>query len=241
MDEQIVRPQLFKARVAEHVLLAGKYQYIYFELVEPHRIQFQAGQYLLMTVPGGEEKKSYSISSSPEKDHGVEVLVDVSPQGDGSMYLQSLAPGDEVEFLAPSGQFVMSENVNEKELVFVATGSGISTLRSMILDLLEAKRDRRKITLHWGLRYVHDLFWEDDFEELRESFSQFHYDIVLSRPPESWPLCRGRVTDCLRTHETNYLESGFYLCGNQQMISEVTTFLTSKGVSKERVHFEKFY
>lgn len=235
------RPQLFRAKVSEHELLAGKYQYIYFELLEPHRISFRAGQYLLMDIPGGAEKKSYSIASLPDKDHGVEVLVDVSPGGDGSMYLASLAPGDTVEFMAPVGQFGMATNPVEEELVFVATGSGISPIRSMILDLLETRGDKRPIKLQWGMRYVDDLFWEEDFRELAEMYDNFSFDIVISKPPESWPLCRGRVTDCLRAHRFSWHKTGFYLCGNKQMIEEVTSFVTAQGVSSTQIHREKFY
>lgn len=235
----------FTAQVAEHTLLAGKYQYVYFELIQPHRLHFDAGQYLLMSIPGGDEKKSYSIASMPDKDHGVEVLVDISPQGDGALYLGSLAPGDTVEFMAPVGQFVIDESNDakekEKELVFIATGSGISPVRSMLLDLLETKKDTRPMSLHWGLRYADELFWEEDLRRLDEYYDNFTFDIVLSRPPETWPLCRGRVTDCLRTHGQTWNEKGFYLCGSKAMIEDVKKLLVAKGVDEARIHNEKFY
>src|SRR3989344_153742 len=238
--------QTFRAKVSEHVLLAGKYQYIHFELLDPHRIQFRAGQYLLLTVPGGAEKKSYSISSPPALDHAVEILVDISPHGDGSLYLASLAPGDEVEFRAPVGQFTitpLSKNQPpvENELVFVATGSGISPIRSQILDLLETKNDSRPIRLHWGIRFIYDLFWEEDFRELAENYPNFTFDIILSHPPDSWPLCRGHVTDCLKKHYQKFAATGFYLCCNKQMIEAVTSLLKFQAVPPERIHFEKFF
>lgn len=236
-----IKIQTFRAKASEHVLLAGRYQYIYFELLEPHRISFKAGQYMSLTIPGMEGKRSYSIASSPVKDHGIEILVDTSPQGDGSLYLASLAPGDEINFMAPVGQFVMAEDVDEEKLVFVATGSGISPIRSMILDLLETKRDKRKMKLHWGMRHVKHLFWEEDFRELAENFPNFSFDIVLSQPPESWPLCRGRVTDCLREHTKNFEKKGFYLCGRKDMIDDVTSWLKKNDVPDEKIHKEKFY
>jgi NAD(P)H-flavin reductase len=237
--------QKFKAKVSEHELLAGKYQYIYLELLDPHKIEFSAGQYVLMTIPGIEKKYSYSISSSPAKDHGIELLVDISPGGDGSLFLASLAPGDEVEFMAPVGHFFIENSPEiaemEKNLTFIATGSGISAVRSMILDLLEDKNDPRPIKLHWGLRYIDELFWEEDFRLLAESFNNFKFDLVLSRPPEKWPLCSGRVTDCLTKHSTDFSGTGFYLCGNQEMIKQVTEILLIKSVNKANIHSEKFY
>src|SRR3972149_11119921 len=125
----------FRAKVREHELLAGRFQYVDFELMSPARIQFQGGQYLIMKVPGMEERRNYSIASEPAQDHSVEILVDISPGGDGSLYLASLAPGDVVEFHGPVGVFSVADpgsdvGKTEQKILFVATGSGISAIRS---------------------------------------------------------------------------------------------------------------
>ena len=237
------------AKVSEYTKLTEKYHLIFLELFDPHRIEFKAGQFLSLKVLGEEQRRSYSITSPPAKNHGVELLVDIGPQGVGTRYLVSLKPGDEVEFLAPLGKFMMVEvgvpvargGKTEEELVFVATGCGVSPIRSMILDLLETKKDKRPIKLLWGLRYVDDMFWEEDFRKLAEFYSNFEVDITLSKPPEDWPLCSGRVTDCIGKHEFNFGKSGFYLCGNREMIEEMRRLLSGKGVQPSNIHYEKFY
>ncbi len=239
-------PSKFVAKVRKRELLAKKFQYIDFELVSPPRIEFRAGQYLMMKVPGMEQRKSYSIASNPAQYHSVEVLVDVSPKGDGSTYLESLSPGDEVDFMAPAGQFSISEPENdagksEQKLLFVATGSGISPIRIMLLDLLQNKRDKREIHLHWGLRYAEDMFWEEDFRELSEFFPNFHFDLVLSRPPKRWPLCSGYVTHCVESHHKDFSNIGAYLCGNGKMIGDMKALLQERGILKEKIHTEKFF
>jgi phenol hydroxylase P5 protein len=235
----------FKAKVRTHELLVGKFQYVDFELIRPPRIEFQAGQYLIMEIPGMDQRRSYSIASEPAQDHSIEILVDVSPGGDGSLYLASLAPGDEVEFMAPAGQFVVADAEadvgKEEKLLFIATGSGISAIRSQILDLLQTKKDGRETHLHWGLRYVEDIFWEEDFREMAEFFPNFHFDLVLSRPPRKWSLCTGYVTHCVEAHHSDFSKVGAYLCGNEKMIVDVTKLLTEKGVPKKRIHTEKFF
>ncbi|MCH7951545.1 hypothetical protein IH980_02305 [Patescibacteria group bacterium] len=236
----------FQVKVREHQLLASKFQYVDFELIHPPRIEFQAGQYLIMKVPGMEERRNYSISSPPAQNHSVETLVDISPGGDGSLFLASLAPGDKVEFMGPAGHFAVADPTSdigrqEQKLLFVATGSGISPIRSQLLDLLQTKRDKREIHLHWGLRYVEDLFWEGDFRQLAQVFPNFHFDLVLSRPPRQWPLCSGYVSHCVAAHHTDFSKVGAYLCGNGQMIDDMTKFLTKKNVSREHIHTEKFF
>ena len=230
--------QWFRARVAEHTLLASKFQFLHLELIEPHRIEFTAGQYIMLKVPGLIGLRQYSIASPPSMGHAVDLLVDMSPQGLGSKYLQNLKLGEEVEFMAPAGVFSVKE---EPELCFVATGSGIAPIRSMIVDLLVEGRDKRTIWLHWGLRYPEDVFWFTDFAELTEEHDNFNFDPVLSRPSDGWKFCRGHVAECVLKHRKQLATIGAYLCGNKAMIQEVTAVLVEKGVGGERIHMEEFY
>ena len=241
-----MKPVNFRAKVREHTLLVSKFQYIDLELVKPARVKFQAGQFLMLRVPGIEQRKSYSIASTPAQNHSVEILVDISPGGDGSLYLASLSPGDEVEFMAPAGQFVVADRESkvgsvEKKLLFVATGSGISAVRSQILDLLQGKKDEREIHLHWGLRFAEDVFWEEDFRELAEFFDNFHFDFVLSKPPVNWPFCSGYVSHCVDTHHKDFSGVGAYLCGSGKMVDDMKKLLLEKGLAKEHIHTEEFF
>src|SRR3989344_947779 len=230
--------QWFRARVAEKQMLAIKFLWLHLELVQPDRIEFTAGQYIMMRVLGAETLRHYSICSAPSEDHAIELLVDVGPQGLGSKYLQDLKLGDEVEFMAPAGRFVVAE---EKELWFVATGSGISSIKSMILDLLVDKKDSRPMWLHWGLLYPEDVFWFTNFAELAEEYDNFTFDPVLSGPSGGWKFCEGHVFECVVKHHNNFSTIGAYLCGNKAMIEEVSAKLREKGVDQEKIHSEEFY
>lgn len=233
--------QTYTATVSEHALLKGSFQYITFELKEPNHLDFQSGQYVMLKVPGQDARRSYSIASSPALGHRIDLLVDVKPQGPGCSYLQSLQPGDTVEFMAPAGMFVLADDPEEEQLVMIATGSGISAIRSMILDTLQVRNDTRPIKLHWGLRYAEDLFWEEEFRMLERTHENFHFDLVLSKGPDDWPMCKGHVTDCLRIHYETYATTGFYMCGNTRMVHEVSEFLAQHGVGQQHIHHEKFY
>jgi NAD(P)H-flavin reductase len=160
----------------------------------------------------------------------------------GASFLKNLKPGDEVKFLGPLGQFVVApEPEKERKLLFVGTGSGIAPLRSMIRDLLEDKQDERRIQLYWGLRYVKDMFWVEEFRQTQRYFANFNFHLSLSKPPELWPLCSGHVTECVKTEVKLGSDWGVYLCGNQAMIKEASELVEKMGVPKEQVHFEKFF
>lgn len=232
----------YKAKVAEKKVFNNKYCLVHLELLNPHRIEFVAGQHVKLTLPESGEKRNYSIASIPEMDHAVELLVDVGPGGLGSSFLSEAEFGVEVLFEGPIGEFQVAESNSEKELVFVAAGSGISPIRSMVLDLLESRKDKRKIKLHWGLRLVEDMFWEEDFYELAKEHDGFEVDIVLSEQPvPEWKLCSGKVSDCLVNHRSEFDETGYYLCGNREMVGGVVKLLEEKGVNRELIHMQKFY
>ncbi len=233
-----------KAKLSDRIQLNEKYIHMFFEMTEPNELPFEAGQYVSVGIPNIGNRRPYSIASEPEKTHGFELLIDLTPQGIGTKYLQGLQPGEEMAILAPMGVFTLAKEEQaqkEKSLMFIATGSGIAPMRSMILDLLHRQQDKREIWLYWGMRYEYDLFWADDFHQLEQAFPNFHFHLTLSQAGDEWPLCRGRVTDCLRIHELP-AEAGYYLCGNAKMIEEVSNLLiTEKQIPEAFVHHEKFY
>lgn len=233
-------PQKYLARVADHVIFNQDYHWFTIDLTNPTTLDFKAGQFLMLDVPGSAAKKAYSIPSSPASKSQINLLIDVSPQGEGTRYLQSLLPGDEITFMAPAGLFVLADNPAEEKIVLIATGSGISAVRSMLLDLLYMRGSKQEIWLHWGMRHAEDVFWEDDFRMMENAFPNFHFDLVLSQPPEGWPLCLGHVNDCLLKHHQDFSKTGFYMCGSPGMVEGVSALLAEKGVAPELIHHERF-
>ncbi len=233
-------PQDYQARVTDHVLLSPNYHWYTIDLSSPTTLDFLPGQFIVLNVPGSAVTKAYSIPSSPANKSQINLLVDVSPQGEGTKYLQSLKPGAEISFMAPAGRFVLTENPVEEKYALIATGSGISAVRCMLLWLLQEKKTTKEIRLHWGMRYVEDLFWQDEFRMLENQHSNFHFDLVLSKAPEGWPLCTGHINDCLKNHYQDYSKTGFYICGNNHMIEGVVEMLTQQGVAPEFIHHERF-
>ena len=242
-------PQQYIATLADIMVLNDKFIQYEFELVQPNELNFIAGQYASFLVNPNGTRRSYSICSSPSVTHGFELLIDMEPNGLGVQFFKNLKNGDEVSFLAPLGRFVINDvPVNdastgnssaESEITLIATGSGIAPFRSMILDLLQDKQDQRPVTLYWGMRFVEQLFWLDEFEDLQQSFSNFKFNPVISKPVPDWPLSRGRVTDVLGVLDCS-IQAGYYVCGNPNMVEDIIALLGNKGIPVERIHQEKF-
>ncbi len=239
---QFAPPKQYLAKLEDKVQHNEKFVQYTFEMEQPHELAFVAGQYVSIKVADSGERRSYSICSSPEIRHSFELAVDISPAGLGCTYLEALQFGQEMQILGPMGRFVVEDDLAEQEpaLVFIATGSGIAPFHSMLLDMLQVRRDSRPMVLYWGLRHESELFWEAEFKDLSEKFPNFSFHPVISRPGAEWPLCVGRVTDCLNNHGV-IQPAGYYLCGSKVMIEDTSAQLQQNGIAASSIHFEKFY
>ena len=212
--------------------------------VESKSFDFKPGQYMIFHVPGAEKelRRSYSISTPPSDKGHFEVCVRAVSGGYGSNYVHRLRPGMRLKVEGPVGDFVLRED-STKDIVMVATGTGIAPIRSMLMHLLDT-HSRRRIRLFFGLRHESDLFYGDLMRGLAAHHPEFEHHVILSAPdPARWAGPRGRVTDLIEAHLTRdaAAKSEAYLCGSQAMIESATGALVAKGMPAGDVMHENFY
>lgn len=208
---------------------------------EPAGITFKAGQFVSFEVPKeGQPRlvtRPYSIASSPEQRDRILLVLNLVQGGPGSSYLFSLREGDRTSFKGPAGAFYLRDD-ETKDLLFVATGTGIAPIRSMILAQLQRAPDR-PVTLFWGLRSQRDLYWQDELDALAAAHPRFTAVTTLSRPEPGWPGVHGRVTTLVEGRIASVTNLAVYLCGGSGMIKEVTARLHAKGLCP--IYREKYY
>jgi ferredoxin-NADP reductase len=212
--------------------------------VESPQFYFRPGQYMIFHMPEINKivRRSYSICSSPSDTSRFEICVRAVSGGYCSNYVHRLRPGDLIQVEGPYGEFSLEPESN-REVILVATGTGISPIKSMLLQLFERKTPRR-IRLFFGLRNVSDLFYGDLFDFFAAKHPNFEPVITLSQPdPEAWSGPRGRVTRLIQQQVTRVdaERSEAYLCGGRQMIEDVKRLLIEKGLEPEHIQHENFY
>jgi NAD(P)H-flavin reductase len=149
------------------------------------------------------------------------------PGGPGSTYLFGLQEGSPTTFKGPVGSFTLRENL--RDVLFVATGTGIAPIRSMLWSL--ARRDSpRRVTLFWGLRSERDLYYLDELDRLRRQLPHLSATVTLSQPAGNWTGSVGRVTALVTDTVTTVSNLEVYLCGNGRMIRDVRTIVREKGL-----------
>jgi phenol/toluene 2-monooxygenase (NADH) P5/A5 len=206
-------------------------------------VEFQAGQYLNLHIPGLEDPRAFSIANSPSEPNLIELNIRHVEGGQATTYLhQQLALGDELTFTAPLGRFFVRKSAPEP-MIFLAGGSGLSSPKSMILDLLE-EGDEREITLVYGARCRSELYYYDLFTELAKKHKNFHYVAALSEPKDNdeWKGSCCFVHQLAEQHfGKNFEGHKAYMCGPPLMIDGCISALMQGRLFEQHIFMENFF
>lgn len=197
---------------------------------------FQAGQYVMIKVRNGSESKwrMYSVANPPSR-KGIDLCIKIVEGGFATPALEKAKPGSVFEFKGPLGEFLFDPDAQENW--FVATGTGISPMYSMIMENLP--KSRAKFVLISGFRYKKNLLFHEEFSMLAKKYKNFLYYPTLSREP-SWRGCKGHVQDVLKQLSPSPAGKTFYVCGLKEMVTEVVPLLGKMKVPKARIRFERY-
>lgn len=193
----------------------------------------------LLANPNAVKWASYSISSSPVQQGMLEFCVgDGSPTG-VSRKLMTIKVGDEISVRGAFGKFLLDENA--PEYVFLATGTGIAPLISMIRTLL-SKGKTVPISLYFGFRYPSQYMYKEELEELVKKHSNFKIFITASRPDESWGHAKGYVQDSLKSYDSPQKSvAKVYICGKPEIAESLVKFcIDDAKFTVENVIIEKW-
>ena len=223
---------------------------IYLTEADGSPIEFRPGQFLSVdvTVSGERLRRAYSLASTCLPDVPVHITVKRIEGGLVSNHLNdSLRPGDELAVLGPSGNFTVEPRaVNQRHLVLVAGGSGITPIMSILETILRVESDSR-ITLIYGNRGWDDVIFRGRLESLEREFGErLTVDHVLQTPPDWWTGERGLLGSevlesrlrALQVEDDGMIR--YYLCGPTPMMEAAHDALQRRGVSANRIAEERF-
>lgn len=213
---------------------------VFIELDE--ELEFQAGKYINLRLPGIEHPRAFSLANPPSEPRMLELNVRHVPGGEATSYVhERLGEGDRVELSGPYGRFFIRKSAPEDVLV-LAGGTGLSSCKSMILDLLESG-DSRPVTLVYGARNRSELYYHDLFRELESAYPQFRYVPGLSEPGpgDDWEGATGLVHEVAAEHfGGRFAGHKAYLCGPPPMIDACITALMRGRLFERDLYMEKF-
>ncbi|WFB36710.1 NADH:ubiquinone reductase (Na(+)-transporting) subunit F [Kiritimatiellota bacterium B12222] len=196
--------------------------------------------------------RAYSMANHPAEGNCVMLNIRIAtpprgmdvPPGVCSTYVFNLKPGDKITLSGPYGEFFIRDT--EREMCYIGGGAGMAPMRSHLFHLFQTLETGRKVTFWYGGRSKKELFYLEDFEDIKARFPNFDYTIALSdpQPEDHWDGPVGFIhqvcqDEYLLKHE-DPAEIEYYMCGPPPMISAVNNMLYNLGVEKEMISYDAF-
>jgi ferredoxin-NADP reductase len=202
------------------------------------RFDFVPGQFVSLSAElrGRRITRAYSICAPPSG-NVFELCLNRVQNGLLSPYLFECQPGHEITMKGPVGFFTIRNP--EREMIMLATGTGIAPFRAMIPHWL-ASGGSSLCTLIFGVRYEHALLYRAEWEALAAEHSNLRFWPVLSRSPGEWPGRRGHVQDHVAEAMRENGDADFYICGLKAMVNDARALLKDMGIERTHIFYEKY-
>ncbi|MGL6145842.1 MAG: globin domain-containing protein, partial [Macrococcoides caseolyticum] len=193
----------------------------------------KAGQYITVKVHPEDETndalRHYSICSV-DTSRGLKFAVkrDVAGEERGmvSNYLHDhVTTGDELLLSAPAGEFLVE--TDNKDLVFISGGVGMTPLMSM----LEDEVDKRHI------KFIHSAY-NRDAVPFKDEITKFHnnsnVEFFFNYSESEGRLTKEKLSKIMNGNEE------IYMCGSVGFMDGMLEIFSDMGIDRSRVHFEPF-
>lgn len=223
---------------------------LYFEQPEPF-LDYKPGQFLtlVMDFEGKEQRRSYSLCTSPFVDPFPGISVKRVTNGLFSNFLnEKIFPGKTINVMKPLGHFTTDfHSKNQRHFFLIAAGSGITPLMGILKSVL-VNEPNSIVTLIYCSRNEEQIIFRDQLN-LLEKANSGRLKVIhnLSQPSESWTGLKGRLSErALRElfakaeYEKRYQEV-YFMCGPEELMDLTGGILKELGVDKARIHRESFY
>ncbi len=202
-------------------------------------------------------RRAYSIASSSLINEYMDFYVGLVSSGSLTPRLFALNVGDGI-YLGPkiSGMFTLDQVTPGKNVVMIATSTGLAPYISIMTSELTCGGPRRFAVLH-GAYHSWDLGYRSELLALQHLCKNFTYIATIDKPeeePVAWNGYVGWVQELWKQgviarawgFQPTKDDTDVFLCGNPAMINEMIGILAKDGFSEHtrktpgQVHVERF-
>jgi len=210
-----------------------------FRFSNPVNLQFEAGQYFIITIKEGDNTlvHHFSFSNSPTEIGYLEFTTRLR-DSEFKNALIGLKKGDTVKLNGPFGEFLLK--VGAEKISMLSGGIGITPFRSMIKYCTD-KRLKTKITLIYGNRSEADIAFKDELDIMQKENSNLKVVHTLSETVEGWSGYKGHIDESMIKKEIpDYADNIFYCSGPPGMVKVIGDLILNIGVNKDNIIRENF-
>ncbi len=223
---------------------------IHFEQPASGYIKYQSGQFftVIADINGKEQRRAYSLCSSPFVDANPAVTVKRVEGGLMSNYLNDNAKaGQELRLMEPIGNFTTGfDSANARHIVLFGGGSGITPLISIAKSALD-QEPNSKVSLIYANQNIDTVIFKAKLDQMvAESGGRFSLVHVLENAPEGMECPTGWLTEQIIKESLAELpqeaaaNTEYFMCGPGPMMDIIESSLANLGIDKAQVHKESF-
>jgi NAD(P)H-flavin reductase len=193
-------------------------------------VQFKPGQVAILRVQ--HEVPAYFAFASCPEDSELEILVKQTVGA--SVALFDMNEGDVVELLGVAGDGFDLGAQTDRDLVFVAMGTGVAPLRSALRCVINRRERFGQLVVLYGARTPDEFCYRDEVDDWESAGVELRR--VISRPDgHDWSGRTGYVQSLL-DHVLADLKSPVALvCGSREMIAQTRDRLQQMGFSPDSI------
>jgi len=205
---------------------------------------YLAGQAVMLAPEGSRERVPYSIASAPEEtatDRTLEFLIKHDGDGRWGSDFAPLRRGARLALSGPMGAFTFPRRPREHAFLFIAGGTGIAPLRSMLRHTL-GQRDRTdpRLSVLYSARTPDDFAYGS---ELRRLARRGLISLVLTATRQSargWRGGRGRIARQDLALLLDEAATLCFVCGPASMVADVPVILQELGIERTRIRIQEW-
>ena len=208
------------------------------------RYDYLPGQFQFLTFHRGRglpvEEHHWTISSSPTELNYVSSTI--KALGDFTSTIGETRPGDTATVHAPFGRFSYVLHPEDRDIVFVVGGIGITPVMSMLRHMRDTRWGGSALLIYANPNQHRIVFREELEEMATDSHPRLRIVHVLSRPEEGWSGETGHVDreKIERFCDGRCAERSFYVCGPPGLLKATIENLGALGVPDARIRIEIF-
>jgi ferredoxin-NADP reductase len=206
---------------------------------------FRAGQAALVGMHGQSLRRPYSIASCPEdatRRHRLEFLLKVDASGDAGPHLAGfqvgMHDGMHVDLEGPFGSFTLPDTTDAAGFLFVAGGTGIAPLRSMVRHLI-ACGERRPIAVLYSARRPDEFAYGPELRRLARR-GKLKLLMTVTGEASEWSGERGRIGIAQLAAALPARDALAFICGPPSLVEDVPPLLLKLGAAAARIRIEEW-
>lgn len=217
-------------RVRDQAHLTRSFDLRVHESCGPHAVEFVPGQVAVLRV-AGQDPAYFAFAGAPE-DPELEVLV--KQKAGASKVIYDMRAGEIIDLVGIAGRGFPLDEQKQRDLVFVAMGTGVAPLRSALRHVLKRKDEFGRLVVLYGARTPDDFCYRDETDAWKDAGVELRQ--VISRPDgHDWSGPTGYVQSLL-DHVLPELKSPVALiCGSKEMIDQTRDRLGKMGFKPEEI------